>query len=85
MSKQQKRLARLCAKPPPSDFKWSELRTVLEHFGYTMLTNSGSRRKFYHPQKQALIICHEPHPTPDVDKGCVVEVVEHLRAYGFLE
>ena len=57
---------------------------MLEHLGYKMLKNSGSRRKFYHSEKQALIICHEPHPAPNVDKGCVVDVVMHLRAYGFL-
>lgn len=85
MSRHQKALARLCATPPPADFKWSELRAVLEHFGYTMLRNSGSRRKFHHQAKQALIICHEPHPAPDVDKGCIVDVVEHLRAHGFLD
>ena len=84
MSKHQKALAKLCATPPPSDLKWTELKAVLEHLGYKMLKNSGSRRKFYHSEKQALIICHEPHPSPSVDKGCVVDVVEHLRANGFL-
>jgi hypothetical protein len=50
-----------------------------------MLKNSGSRRKFFHREKQALIICHEPHPRPMVDKACVVDVVRHLKAYGFLK
>lgn len=84
MSKHQKALTRLCATPPPADIKWTELKAVLEHLGYVMLKNSGSRRKFYHQEKQALIICHEPHPDPNVDKGCVVNIVEHLRTYGFL-
>lgn len=85
MSKHQKALARLCANPPPSNLKWAELKTVLEHLGYEMLKASGSRRKFYHPGKQALISCHEPHPSPNVDKGCVVDVVDHLRSYGFIK
>lgn len=85
MSKHQKALARLCAVPPPADLKWSELKAVLEHLGYEMLKNSGSRRKFFHARKKALVICHEPHPLPVVDKACVVGVVEHLRAYGFIE
>jgi len=84
MSRYQKALARLCTTPPPSDIKWTELKALLEHLGYKMLNNSGSRRKFYHSEKRALIICHEPHPSPSVDKGCVVGVVEHLRARGFL-
>lgn len=85
MSKHQKRLARLCAEPHPADLKWNELKTILEYLGYTMLSNSGSRRKFYHSDKQALIICHEPHPAPHVGKRCIADVVEHLRTYGFLE
>ena len=85
MSKHLKALARLVATPTPSDLKWSELKGVLEHLGYRMLKNSGSRRKFFHEGKQALIICHEPHPSPIVDKGCIVDVVEHLRLYGFIE
>lgn len=84
MSKHQKALDRLCAAPPPADFKWQELKAVLEHLGYALLKNTGSRRKFYHQGKKALIICHEPHPTPNVDKGCVADVVEHLRANGFI-
>lgn len=84
MSKQKKALERLCATPPPADIKWSELKALLEHLGYEMLKNAGSRRKFYHKEKNALISCHEPHPSPDVDKGCVADVVEHLRANGFI-
>ena len=84
MSRQQKALERLCARPTPSDIKWQELKSVLEHLGYQLLTNSGSRRKFFHPETKALIICHEPHPAPTIDKGCVTDVVEHLRAHGYL-
>ena len=84
MSKHQKALDRLCVTPPPADIKWQELKAVLEHLGYDLLKNTGSRRKFYHEGKKAVIICHEPHPTPNVDKGCVADVVEHLRANGFI-
>lgn len=84
MSKHQKALDRLCAIPPPADIKWLELKAILEHFGYTLLKSTGSRRKFYHEGKKALIICHEPHPSPNVDKGCIADVVEHLRANRFI-
>jgi predicted RNA binding protein YcfA (HicA-like mRNA interferase family) len=84
MSKHQKALDRLCAQPPASDIKWNELKAVLEHLGYEMLKNNGSRRKFVHKQTKALIICHEPHPSPDVDKGCIADVVAHLEANGFI-
>ena len=84
MSKHQKALDRLCATPSPADIKWQELKAVLEHLGYDLLKNTGSRRKFYHHGKKALIICHEPHPSPNVDKACIADVVEHLRANGFI-
>jgi predicted RNA binding protein YcfA (HicA-like mRNA interferase family) len=84
MSKHAKALEKLRASPTPSSVKWEELRGVLEHLGYKLLKNSGSRRKFYHAGKDALIICHEPHPSPDVDKGCIADVVEHLKTHGFI-
>ena len=84
MSKHQKALERLCASPPPANFKWADLRAILEHLGYDMLKNTGSRRKFVHRETKAIISCHEPHPSPDVDKGCIADVVEHLRRNGLI-
>ncbi len=84
MTKQQKALAKLTALPTPVNIKWDELKSVLEHLGYTMLTGDGSRRKFFHAGKNDVIICHVPHPSPDVDKGCVADVVEHLKSNGFI-
>ena len=84
MSKHKKALDRLCATPPAADIKWNELKGLLEHLGYKMLKGSGSRRKFYHETKDLLITCHEPHPSPDVDKGCVADIAEHLRENGLI-
>ena len=84
MSTHEKALAKLCQHPPCADLKWAELRKVLEHLGYVMMKGGGSRRKFYHAGTMALISCHQPHPTPNVDKGCIVDVVAHLKTYGFI-
>jgi hypothetical protein len=87
MSKYEKNLAKLSATPVPAQFKWDELVGVLTHLGYTQIKtgrSGGSRRKFYHKKKDALFLCHQPHPSPDVDKGCIVDVVEHLKAHGFI-
>lgn len=84
MSKHQKALDRLRTKPPASDIKWNELKALLEHLGYKMLTGNGSRRKFFNPTSKALIICHQPHPSPNVDKGCIVDVAAHLEANGLI-
>lgn len=85
MSKHEKILKRLSATPIPSNIKWDELVGVLKYLGYELLNNSGSRRKFFHKEKNHLIICHEPHPNPDVDKGCIADVVEHLENLNFLK
>ena len=84
MSKHDKNLAKLRATPPPSDFKWDDLVTVLKKLGYKQLNNSGARRKFFHEEKSLLIACHQPHPSPNVDKGCIVDVVEHLKTNGVI-
>jgi predicted RNA binding protein YcfA (HicA-like mRNA interferase family) len=84
MTKHQKALAKLTAIPS-SNMTWDELRTVLEHLGYVLLKGSGSRRKFYQKDSLDIIICHEPHPSPDVSKACVRDVVKHLRATGILK
>lgn len=82
MSRRKKALERICASPPASDITWKELKGLLEGLDYVMLKGSGSRRKFVHKETKALIICHEPHPSPNVDKACVADVAEHLRAQG---
>lgn len=84
MAKHDKTLLKLSAKPTPADIKWNELKGLLEHLGYRALNNDGARRKFFHQGKDALIICHRPHPSPDVDKGCIDDVVEHLKKYEFI-
>ena len=70
MSRHQKALDKLLAVPPPADFLWDELVTVLKYFGYEQLKN---RRPVgpvgtYHSKKDVLICCHEPHPQPTVDR-----------------
>ena len=81
MSKHDKFRARLCGRPPPADVRWPELRGFLEHLGFEVLKGSGSRRKFFHREKDVLIILHEPHPQPTVDKVYVVRVVETLKLH----
>lgn len=84
MSKQSKALEKLCREPTPANFKWVELAGLLSSLGYEELSGSGSRKKFFHREKDLLIACHKPHPNPDVDKGCIVDVVKHLRENKFI-
>ena len=85
MSKKSKALEKICKSPTPASVKWEELRTALEGLGYTVLNGSGSRRKFFHTETKDIISCHEPHPSPDVDKGCLDAVITHLREQGLVK
>ena len=88
MSKSSKLLARLRTKPPPSDFTWDELCTLLRSFGYEELKpgkTGGSRRKFYNRRIDRMINCHKPHPGKIVDKGCLADVLDHLKTNGLIE
>ena len=85
MSKHQKFRQKLRTVPTPADIRWTELQSFLEHLGFTMLTGSGSRRKFFHPKIDIMINLHEPHPAPIVGRNAIRDVVEYLESHGFLE
>jgi predicted RNA binding protein YcfA (HicA-like mRNA interferase family) len=85
MSKHGKVLQRLLEKPAPVDIRWSDLKGALEHLGYHMLNNSGSRRKFVHPGTKHVISVHEPHPQPVVKAYVIRDVVGALREAGAIK
>lgn len=68
----------------PADFTWEELCSLLNGFGYEMLTGSGSRRKFYKEGTGDLISLHEPHPGSIVKKYALKDVLAHLEEKGEL-
>ncbi|MEA2115642.1 MAG: type II toxin-antitoxin system HicA family toxin [Thermodesulfobacteriota bacterium] len=88
MSRYDKILSRISDRPVPSGIKWKEIKTLLLHLGYKQIQcgkTGGSRRKFYHKEKDDLIICHKPHPEPTIDKGCISNIVQHLKEHGFIQ
>jgi hypothetical protein len=58
MSSIEKLMARFVSKP--KDFSWGELVRLLNYFGYTQETGSGSRRRFVSDHYRSIIL-HEPH------------------------
>ncbi|MEI7901151.1 MAG: type II toxin-antitoxin system HicA family toxin [bacterium] len=85
MSKSDKLLARLLATPPPKDFTWDELVTLLKGKGFEPLTSSGgSARKFYHHERGTLIRLHEPHPQRTLKTYMIKEVIGKLKDEGFV-
>lgn len=80
-------LEKLCAKPVPADFRFSDLRKVMTHFGYLEShkgATSGSRVMFYHPQTKAVLLLHKPHPDDEMVKAAVGSVVKFLKEHGHL-
>lgn len=85
MSKHDKTREKLLRRPPAADLRWDDLKAYLKYLGYKELKGSGSRRKFVHRVTKHLILCHEPHPSPEVDKGCINDVTSRLKEIGLLE
>lgn len=81
MSQTQKRLDRLCAKPPPADFTWNELVTALGSLGFVLDQTSGSSHcHFVHPKHpDAVIYTYRPHPQPVVLRAEIRQIVKHLK------
>lgn len=82
MSRIEKILYRLKSKP--GDFTWAELELVMRHFGYTVVSGSGSRRKFFHPETHAVISLHKPHPKPVIKMYMINLILDHLLEEGYL-
>ena len=48
MSKKEKLLAKLHANPPPKDFHWQELITLMSYYGFNNKCDGGSHYMFEH-------------------------------------
>jgi predicted RNA binding protein YcfA (HicA-like mRNA interferase family) len=83
MSRKQKLLEKLLSKP--KDFKWNELVTLLNGYGYKKIKGKGSRRKFFRDNPRDLIILHKPHPGKILLDWAVDEVLKHLKETGDLD
>lgn len=84
MSKHEKLLKRFASKPV--DFSWSELKSLLANFGYTLSAGSisgGSRVKFLHAVRPPVIM-HKPHPTSVLKRYQVEQILEYLKKEGLL-
>ena len=84
MSKHSKTLEKLLRSPTPSDIRWSDLVSLMSSFGYLVLNGNGSRRKFFHPETKHILICHEPHPGPHVQKYAIEQIVQGLTQQGLI-
>ena len=68
-------------KTIPADFKYSDLKKLLGHFGYTEDTGgktSGSRMQFTNPEFAPIMI-HKPHPGSIVKRHALRMVLKTLE------
>ena len=84
MAKHDKTIRSLKRRPVPSDIKWDDVVALLSSLGFRMLKGSGSRRKFFHEEEDLLIICHQPHPGSEIDRGCARDICEKLTESGLI-
>jgi hypothetical protein len=77
LSKLQKAIARLVAKPV--DFSWDELLALMTTLGDELRTSGGSGRKFFDPANKTLFFLHEPHPAKILKAYQIREVIQFLR------
>ena len=80
-------LDKLCMKPTPADFRFSDLRKIMDYFGYLESNKgatSGSRVKFYHPETQAVLLLHKPHPQKELKAYQIKQLVEKLEQEGLI-
>ena len=84
MSKIETLIQKLCSKPTPADFRYSDLKKVMTYYGYIESSKgatSGSRVKFYHPVTKAAIMLHKPHPGDEMVKASVDSIVNFLKEH----
>ena len=84
MSKIDTLIRKLCQKPTPADFRYTDLCKIMKHFGYEESNKgatSGSRVRFYNPETGAMVSPHKPHPGDQMVKGSVESVVQFLKEH----
>ena len=82
MGRQEKLLAKLDSARRV--FPWSDLLVLLSQLGYEKQEMEGSRVRFYHNGRNALLLLHKPHPGKELSGGALKAVRAHLKDEGFL-
>ena len=84
MSKKVKRLERLCAVPPPKDFSWEELITVMRAADFSESCDGGSHYTFQHVSGFCFSVS-KTHPSGILKRYQVSDAKEALRTVGAIK
>lgn len=77
----KKALDRLCKTPPPRDFPWAELMTIMSANGFRAVCPKGSHYTFIHSTGIKVRVS-KTHPGGILKKYQVDDVIEGLKAVG---
>lgn len=86
MSSYEKDVERLLSAP--HNYTYKDLTRTLGRLGYEEQNrgkSTGSAVSFYNRSTGDVIYIHKPHPSPEVDRGCLKSVVKHLRNMGVVK
>lgn len=82
----EKRLERLLSKP--SDYTFTEAKSLLNSLGYEMKnkgSTSGSKVMFYRQRDNHKILLHKPHPSDEMKKYAINDLIEALKEGGDID
>ena len=82
MSKFEKLLNRFLTRP--KDFKYNELKTLLNALGYFEVQGAGSRVVFKNEDLKHNIKLHKPHPGSILKRYQIDLVIDELKGKGLL-
>ncbi|HAT2783260.1 TPA: type II toxin-antitoxin system HicA family toxin [Citrobacter koseri] len=78
--KQKSTLEQIFKTPVHSGIKWSDIESLIQALGGEVKEGRGSRCKFI--LNGSIANFHRPHPSPDTDKGAVVNLRDWLESIG---
>jgi len=85
MSRKDKLTKKLLRRP--KDFTFSELKSMLGHFGSKEIMlgkTSGSRSAFVHEEANHIIRLHKPHPKSILKRYQIEEIIDELTKNGMI-
>lgn len=78
--KQKSTLEQIFKTPVQPGIKWADIESLIRALGGEVKEGRGSRCKFI--LNGSIANFHRPHPSPDTDKGAVVNLRDWLESTG---
>lgn len=79
-NKHQNTLKQIFTKPTATSIKWQDVEMLIIALDGEVSSGKGSRVRFL--LKGSIARFHRPHPSPETDKGAIVNLREWLESIG---